>query len=134
MSDTAAHPAPAPQILCDTRALAGAPDAPAGALWKLGEAERQLDANLIHLPPDGRIDTHTEPDLDVLVHILEGDGTLTTPAQPAQSAQHVQAGTLLWLPHGSTRSITAGHGGLVYLTVHRRRPGMQIRTGPVPGR
>jgi hypothetical protein len=34
---------------------------------------------------------------------------------------------LLWLPHGSTRSITAGPQGLAYVTVHRRRPGMQIR-------
>lgn len=132
MSDTAKPAAPAPQVLCDTLALAGAPDAPAGALWKLGEVERQLDANLIHLPPDGRIDTHTEPDLDVLVHILVGDGTLTSPALP--DATHVEAGTLLWLPHGSTRSISAGHDGLVYLTVHRRRPGMHIRSGPPAGR
>jgi hypothetical protein len=36
-------------------------------------------------------------------------------------------GVLLWLPHGSTRSITAGPQGLAYVTVHRRRPGMQIR-------
>ncbi|CAM5587687.1 hypothetical protein SHIRM173S_01264 [Streptomyces hirsutus] len=31
----------------------------------------------------------------------------------------------MWLPHGSTRALAAG-GRLTYLTVHRRRPGMQI--------
>jgi hypothetical protein len=34
---------------------------------------------------------------------------------------------VVWLPHGSTRGVTAGADGLAYLTVHRRRPGMQIR-------
>lgn len=28
--------------------------------------------------PVGRIDAHTDPDLDVLVHVLDGAGTLTT--------------------------------------------------------
>jgi hypothetical protein len=35
-------------------------------------------------------------------------------------------GELVWMPRGSTRSLTAGADGLAYLTVHQRRPGMQI--------
>ena len=38
----------------------------------------------------------------------------------------------MWLPHNSARSITAGRDGLTYLTVHRRRPGMQIRPAAKP--
>ncbi|MDR3080123.1 MAG: hypothetical protein LBV60_04215 [Streptomyces sp.] len=117
---------PAPSLLCDTRALTGLAAAPAGALWRLTESGRQLDANVIHLPATHRVDTHTEPDLDVLLLVLAGDGTLTAP----DSTQHLGEGALFWLPHGSTRSLAAGEHGMSYLTVHRRRPGMQIRPRP----
>lgn len=114
---------PVPVLLCDTRALAGALPAPAGALWKLAEPGRQLDANLIHLPPRQRVDVHTERDLDVLLLVLSGSGAVDSNAGP----QNLAAGMLLWLPHGSSRSLTADQDGLSYLTVHQRRPGMQIR-------
>ncbi|MFC9112074.1 MULTISPECIES: AraC family ligand binding domain-containing protein [Streptomyces] len=115
---------PLPRILCDTAALAAVDDAAAGALWRLAESGRQLDANVVRLPPGHRVDTHREPDLDVLLLVLSGHGTLTAP-----DGEHpLPAGTLTWLPHGSTRSLAAGDDGLTYLTVHRRRPGMTIRT------
>ncbi|MGW5664140.1 hypothetical protein ACWEWG_29370 [Streptomyces sp. NPDC003758] len=114
---------PVPRLLCDIRALAGMTPESAGAVWKLAESGRQLDANLIRLPARQRVDTHTEPDLDVLLLVVTGDGVLGGPDGPRPLAE----GTLLWLPHGSTRSVTAGEDGLSYLTVHKRRPGMQIR-------
>ncbi|MEU1082976.1 AraC family ligand binding domain-containing protein [Streptomyces sp. NPDC005908] len=115
---------PLPRILCDTAALAAVDDAAAGALWRLAESGRQLDANVVRLPPGHRVDTHREPDLDVMLLVLSGHGTLTAP-----DGEHpLPAGTLTWLPHGSTRSLAAGDDGLTYLTVHRRRPGMTIRT------
>lgn len=116
--------APVPRILYDLQALGTLLPAPAGALWRLEETGRQLDANVVHLPPRQRVGTHTEPDLDVLLLVLAGDGTLGTTDGP----QHLVAGALTWLPRGSTRSLTAGADGLSYLTVHRRRPGMQIRS------
>ncbi|MEU9079495.1 hypothetical protein [Kitasatospora sp. NPDC048538] len=119
----AAGGAPVPKLLCDTRALAALDPAPAGALWRLAEPGRQLDANLVHVPPGGRIDTHTEPDLDVLVLVVAGDATLHV----GPERQPLTEGGLFWLPHGSTRSLTAGDRGVSYLTVHRRRPGLQIR-------
>ncbi|UXY31973.1 hypothetical protein [Streptomyces sp. HUAS TT20] len=111
------------RLLCDVRALTGQLPESAGVLWKLAESGRQLDANLVRLSAGERIGTHAEPDLDVLVLIVTGDGVMDTP----EGAQPLTEGGLLWLPHGSTRSITAGPGGLAYVTVHRRRPGMQIR-------
>lgn len=115
---------PLPRILCDTAALAAVEDdAKAGALWRLAESGRQLDANVVRLPPGHQVDTHREPDLDVLLLVLAGHGTLTAPDGP----HALPAGALTWLPHGSTRSLTAGTEGLTYLTVHRRRPGMRIQ-------
>lgn len=111
-------------MLCNTESLISDDSAPAGALWRLAESGRQLDANLIRIPPQGRIDTHTEPDLDVLLLVVAGDGTLG----PAADPQPLAPGSLVWLPHGSERSLVAGSRGLSYVTVHRRRPGMQIRT------
>jgi quercetin dioxygenase-like cupin family protein len=70
------------------------------------------------------VDTHAEPELDVLMLVLAGDGTLTT----AGGTLTLASGTLLWLPRGSRRSLAAADGGMSYLTVHRRRPGMQVRS------
>lgn len=111
------------RMLCDVRALTGKVPEPVGVLWKLAESGRQLDANVIRLPADEHIGTHAEPDLDVLVLVVTGDGVMDTP----EGVLPLVEGALLWLPHGSTRSITAGSQGLAYVTVHRRRPGMQIR-------
>ncbi|MGX1135562.1 quercetin dioxygenase-like cupin family protein [Streptomyces glaucescens] len=114
-----------PRVLCDVEALSAAGSAPSGALWRLAEPGRQLDANLVRIPPEGGVATHVEPELDVLVLVVAGDGTLgTEPPQP------LTAGSLVWLPHGSARSLTAGQNGLSYVTVHRRRPGMQIQPRP----
>ncbi|MFJ3823563.1 hypothetical protein [Streptomyces nodosus] len=118
------------RMLCDVQALTGKSPEPSGVLWKLAESGRQLDANLIRLLAGDHIATHAEPDLDVLVLVVTGDGVMDTP----EGALPLTAGVLLWLPHGSTRSIIAGPGGLAYVTVHRRRPGMQIRrrSDPTP--
>ncbi|WSC93370.1 hypothetical protein OG909_14370 [Streptomyces sp. NBC_01754] len=116
-----------PSLLCDVAAVAGlSGEGPslAGARWRLVEPGRQLDANVIHLPPGQRVETHTEPDLDVLLLVVAGRGTL----EGNDSVEQLTERGLLWLPHGSTRRITAGADGLSYLTVHRRRPGMTIRS------
>jgi quercetin dioxygenase-like cupin family protein len=119
-----------PRVLCDTGELIARATAEAGALWRLGEPGRQLDANVVRLPPGQRVDTHAEPDLDVLLLVLSGDGALGT----ADGTMRLAEGTLLWLPHTSSRSLAAGEDGLCYLTVHRRRPAMQIRPPTRSGR
>ncbi|WP_267714554.1 hypothetical protein [Streptomyces sp. CoH17] len=122
-SGTAAH-SPLPRLLADTAQLVSlGGDAPAGALWKLAEPGRQLDANVVRLPAGGRVDQHTEPDLDVLLLVLDGEARLDS----ADGGHPLRAGVLTWLPHGSTRAVLAGPDGVTYLTVHRRRPGMRIQ-------
>ncbi|MET9776498.1 hypothetical protein ABZ023_19915 [Streptomyces sp. NPDC006367] len=116
--------APLPHVLCDTAELSAlGADTPAGALWRLAEPGRQLDANVVRLPPSGRVGTHTEPDLDVLLLVLDGTATLVR----TDGEQPLRAGLLTWLPHGSTRAVAAGPDGVTYLTVHRRRPGMRVQ-------
>lgn len=112
-----------PRILCDTTALIadGDPDA-TGAVWKLPMQQRDLDSNVINLPPAGRIDAHAGPGLDVLLLVLAGSGRLETEHEPLD----LRAGALVWLPRRSRRSFTAGAEGLTYLTVHQRKPGLGL--------
>lgn len=114
-----------PQILCDTAAVADAAEVGEahGAVWKLPMSRRHLDANIIHLLAGSRIEAHAGPDLDVLVHVLDGSGELMTELDTLT----LQPGTLLWLPRRSRREFVAGQQGLTYLTVHPRRPGMTIQ-------
>jgi quercetin dioxygenase-like cupin family protein len=113
---------PAVRVLADVHELVDDSRVPSGARWTLAEPGRQLDANLVHLPAGQRVETHTEPDLDVVLVVVAGGGTVGTP----EGEQTLADGNVVWLPHGSTRNISAGDSGLSYLTIHRRRPGLQI--------
>ena len=117
---------PTVRVLADVHELVNDPAVPSGARWTLAEPGRQLDANLIHLRAGQRVDTHTEPDLDVVLLVVAGRGTVGTP----DGEQVLADGNIAWLPRGSTRSVAAGDEGLSYLTIHRRRPGLQIKKRP----
>jgi uncharacterized protein (DUF2249 family)/quercetin dioxygenase-like cupin family protein len=117
---------PLPRTLVNTRSIAEAGGGDmdvAGALWKLDVRERDLDSNVVAIPPGGGIDSHQGPDLDVLVHVLAGSGTLTTELGAAVT---LEPGALLWMPRRSRRAFRAGDEGLRYLTVHRRRQALVL--------
>ncbi|MFH8793695.1 hypothetical protein [Streptomyces sp. NPDC017941] len=101
-----------------------------GALWKLAEERRQLDANLLRLPPGGVVAEHEENALDVLLVVVAGDGFLDSEGQELA----LSSGAVVWLPRGSRRGLRAGPQGLVHLTVHGRRPGMSIAGSAPPPR
>ncbi|MFJ1812530.1 MULTISPECIES: cupin domain-containing protein [unclassified Streptomyces] len=122
-SPNPAEGAPVPRVLFDTGTLAALGPASTGAVWRLAEPARQLDANIVRIPPDQRVEPHVEPDLDVVLLVVAGDGALITSDGPCSLTE----GSLTWLPHGSTRGLVAGERGMSYLTVHRRRPGMRIQ-------
>jgi uncharacterized protein (DUF2249 family)/quercetin dioxygenase-like cupin family protein len=117
---------PLPRVLVDTSTLdVSATEADAtGALWKLDVRERDLDSNVIALPPGGTIDAHDGPDLDVMIHVLSGTGELAR----EQGSIDLHPGVLVWLPQRSRRAFTAGPEGLRYLTVHRRRQALVLQT------
>ncbi|MFE9849483.1 hypothetical protein ACFYPN_11810 [Streptomyces sp. NPDC005576] len=111
-------------VLADALARA-APDG-RGALWQLAEQGRELDANLVRLPPDAEVGEHREDTLDVLLVVLAGSGVITT----GTTALPLTPTTVTWLPRTSRRAVAAGPEGLAYLTVHRRRPGLTIASAP----
>jgi uncharacterized protein (DUF2249 family)/quercetin dioxygenase-like cupin family protein len=117
---------PLPRVLVDTTAIAADPSLTdsAGAAWRLEVRERDLDSNLVVLPPNQVIDAHAGPDLDVLVHVLAGRGTLAIELGTIELAP----GQLVWLPRRSLRAFTAGPDGLRYLTVHQRRQALALDT------
>lgn len=112
----------APRVLVNSQQLPAQP--PRGAVWSISELERDLDSNLIRLPPGERIDLHTGAEVDVLIHVVTGSGTLLLP----EAEQPLQPGDVALLPRRSRRGFRAGAEGLEYLTVHRRRQSLQIRT------
>jgi uncharacterized protein (DUF2249 family)/quercetin dioxygenase-like cupin family protein len=119
---------PLPRILADTARLAADVGEPgvSGAVWKLDQDGRDLDSNVIALPPDGRIDAHGGPEVDVLIHVLAGQGRLTTEVDEIA----LEPGVLLWLPRRAKREFIAGPEGMRYLTVHRKRRALPLETTP----
>lgn len=115
--------ADSPRVVCDTKVLTATAAAPTDrAVWTIETAQRQLDANVIRLQPGERIESHADPNIDVLLHVVRGDGQLIT----ADGSVPLTEGAVVWLPRRSQRAFAAGESGLSYLTVHTRRPGLSI--------
>lgn len=115
---------PLPRVLADTATVGRDADPDiTGAVWRLPVRRRDLDSNIIQLPAGATIDAHTGPELDVLVHVLDGSGQLATELDTIDLAP----GVLVWLPRRSRRAFTAGPDGVRYLTVHQRRQGLTIQ-------
>ena len=108
---------PLPRVLTNTNAANPVAADMTGAVWKLQMHDRGLDSNIIVLAPGAGIDAHTGPDLDVLIHVLDGSGRLITEL----GGVDLRPGDVVWLPKRSRRQFAAGPDGLRYLTVHQRR-------------
>jgi uncharacterized protein (DUF2249 family)/quercetin dioxygenase-like cupin family protein len=115
-----------PRVLVDTAAVTPGEDFPGGAAWSIDVQPRDLDSNLVILPPAGTIGEHAGPEHDVLLVVLDGSGTLTTERGDVE----LRPGELVLLPRRSRRAFTAGPSGLRHLTVHRRRRALQITDAP----
>ena len=92
-----------------------APAGAAGPLWGLQSDE--LNATLLAWPPGGGVAEHVNDQLEVLMVVLDGSARVTLDGDGLD----LEAGHLLLIPRGRTRSVTAGAGGVRYLSVHRRR-------------
>ena len=114
-----------PRRVADTTEIASSVDAK-GSVWQLEPGARDLDANIIALPPYDEIELHVGPDLDVLILIIQGSGILQTELDVIPLDQ----GMLLWLPRKSQRRFVAGPDGLQYFTVHQRKPALGITAAP----
>ncbi|GGD34299.1 hypothetical protein GCM10010915_13360 [Microbacterium faecale] len=110
-----------PRIVGDSAA-----EGSSGAVWNLAARDRTLDANVISLPAGDGIAEHVGPDLDVLVHVVSGSGTLVT----ERGDVALVPGALVWLPKRSRRAFAAGSDGLRYLTVHQRKKMLGLSPRP----
>jgi len=95
-----------------------------GPLW--GMASTDLNATLLAWPPGHEVAEHVNAELDVLVTVLSGRGTVIIEGEPHDLA----AGSAILVPRGTRRRIKAGDTGLRYLSVHRRRGPLQIHAAP----
>jgi len=82
-----------------------------------GLESTDLNATAASLPPGGSIAAHTNNEVDVAVIIISGQGMLMVNSQQIP----LQSGSLILIPKGQQRSLTAGEDGLSYVNVHRRR-------------
>lgn len=114
-----------PRVVADTTAL---PDG-VGSIWQLTPGARDLDANIIAIAAHDEIQSHTGPELDVVMIVLEGSGELQTEVGTTIS---LQPGTMAWLPRRSQRRIVAGADGIRYFSVHQRKPTLNITARPTP--
>lgn len=97
------------------------PETPRGLVW--GAASDDLNWNLLAWPPGATIEPSINAEVDVLLVVLDGDGAATVDGRDFP----LNAGATLLIPRGAERAVRAGDHGLRYVTVHRRRHGLQLR-------
>jgi quercetin dioxygenase-like cupin family protein len=89
-----------------------------GPIWSVNS--EQLNVNLLRLSTGGEVAEHVNNELDVVIVVFEGNGELVADG----AAYPLLAGHMLVVPRGARRGMRCIAGPLVYLTCHRRRPGL----------
>lgn len=87
-----------------------------GVVWSA--TSRDLNVNLAVWPAGAGVGSHVNDERDVLLVVLDGDGTVVIDGR----AHALDAGSAAVVPAGSARDVRAGPAGIRYLSVHRRRP------------
>jgi quercetin dioxygenase-like cupin family protein len=93
-----------------------------GPVW--GQASDDLNATLLAWGPGGGPAEHVNDERDVLVFVADGSAIVTVDDE----RHDLRAGEALIVAKGRRRAITAGRGGVRYLSVHLRRPPLQIQS------
>ncbi|MFO7166660.1 MAG: cupin domain-containing protein [Chloroflexota bacterium] len=109
-------PLPPENLIDVAAALRGAQAS--GPIWSVNS--EQLNVNLVRLASGEEIAEHVNAELDVLLVALEGAGELRVDGEVVQ----LGAGIAALIPAGSARGLRCTRGPLVYITCHRRRPGL----------
>lgn len=92
-----------------------------GPVW--GQASDDLNATLLAWGPGDGPSEHVNDERDVLIFVVDGSTTVTV----ADEVRDLRAGDALIVAKGLRRKITAGYAGTRYLSVHLRRPPLQIQ-------
>lgn len=93
-------------------------------LWS---ASNQLHTNVVALRGGEAVDWHAESELDVTLTVLVGSAELRYGTDQTEQRVYVNAPSVVVLPAGTRRAITAGRQGVTYLTAHRARTGLLPR-------
>ena len=105
-------------------ALEGAMATPTtgGPVW--GAASDELNATLLEWSSGAGPPEHTNDERDVLVCVVNGSAALEIDGEESE----LSAGEAVIVPKGKRRRITAGRSGVRYISVHLKRPPLQIRS------
>ena len=104
-------------------ALAGAMATPKGGGPVWGDASDDLNATLLEWSEGAGPPEHVNDERDVLVFVVDGSAKLAVDGEERE----LVPGEAVIVPKGIPRRITAGRGGVRYLSVHTKRPPLQIR-------
>jgi mannose-6-phosphate isomerase-like protein (cupin superfamily) len=97
-------------------------DGSEGPQWGLDSTD--LNATLLAWRPGHGTQAHVNDERDVLVFVADGSATLTVDGE----AHELRPGRGMIVEKGRSRALAAGPRGVVYLSVHLRRPPLQIRS------
>lgn len=92
-----------------------------GPIW--GDATEDLNVTLLAWPPGEGPAAHVNNERDVVIVVTEGAARVVLDGV----THHVRPGHVVIVPRGASRALTAGPEGVRYLSIHRRRGGLQIR-------
>ena len=92
-----------------------------GALWSA--ISPQLNMNLVRFQAGHGVAEHVNTEVDVLLIGVRGEGSVFID----RAEVPCRSGTVVLIPRGSRRTITAGSSGFAYVTVHQRRAGLMPR-------
>jgi quercetin dioxygenase-like cupin family protein len=82
----------------------------------------ELNATVLEWGPGAGPPEHVNDERDVIMGIFEGSAVVTLDGVE----RRLDPGEAIVIEKGRARRITAGSAGVRYLTVHRRRPPLQI--------
>jgi quercetin dioxygenase-like cupin family protein len=91
-----------------------------GPVW--GQASNELNATLLAWDAGQGPGEHVNTERDVFVFVYAGSVELTIDGE----ARLLEAGEGVIIAKGSRRRLTAGRNGVRYVSVHVRRPPLQI--------
>jgi quercetin dioxygenase-like cupin family protein len=89
-----------------------------GVIWS--HTSDQFNLNLLRFRRADGVPIHRNGEVDVLIIVLAGEGVISLEGEQ----QPVAAGSIVLIPRGAERSITAASEQFAYLSCHQRRAGL----------
>jgi len=105
-------------------ALDGAMATPRGGGPVWGDASDDLNATLLEWTGGAGPPEHVNDERDVFIYVVDGSVKLDVDGEGRQ----LLSGEAVIIPKGTRRGITAGRGGVRYLSVHLKRTLLQIHS------